>query len=50
MWRDMSKCGETSTRVHMNSNDKIKKVVNMMKQVTMIRKLSVSHCLGPVRT
>ena len=37
-WGEMSKCGS----VLMNSNDKMKKLVNMMKQMKMIKRFSVS--------
>ena len=38
---DISKCGDTSARIHKNSKDKIKKFVNLMKQARMIKRLSV---------
>ena len=41
----MSKCGEASSSIHITINDKMKKLVNMMKQMKLIKRLSVSGSL-----
>ena len=42
MWGDMNKFGETSDSIHMNSNVKMRKLVYMMTQMTMIKRFNVS--------